>query len=479
MGLAQKNRVAGPPQYNIQLTGTGANGLKVSLAGDRGNDDVLNLAALTVTHDMSFAQITAVGSYASRDNSALSGAQLGGPLGTPALGGTQSSGAKTSAWTGEIRATSSGDGPLQWIVGVYGFDQSRASRSLMQIGFGAVTVSDQTSKSATKEYAGFGEVSYRPVETLTLTAGIRYSDYENQLNRFYIIPPPNSGTPVGADPNPPHFQENNTTLKFQASYAPSEDLLTYVLASQGFRPGGFNPNSQPGFNNVPGTFTSDSLWNYELGVKTTLMERVRLNGALYRIDWTDMQVQGFTPSPTGTNTLVYATNASGSRIVGLELEAAAPITERLSLDLSFNHFFTTELSADAPVNPNGLAPRKGDPLSFNARTSFNTGGEYRAPVMGIEGFVRADWSYADHRFMGFRPTLINGQTNPLFNRLPAYHLVSLRVGISDGPWRATLSVENIADARPVLSQENTMAGVPNNRITARPRTIGLNLSAAY
>ncbi|MGE4063182.1 MAG: TonB-dependent receptor [Rhodospirillaceae bacterium] len=477
MGLAQKNQVAAPPFYGVTETGDGAAGPKISLSTGRSNRDILNLAALTLTQDLDWAQVTAVGSYAERDNFSASGAQLAGPLGSPALGGTQSSGATTSNWTGEVRAASASEGPLQWIVGVYGFEQRRTGESLMQIGFGAVTVSDQLFKSATKEYAGFGELSYEFADAFTATAGVRYSSYENRLNRFYIVPPP--GTPAGAEANPPFFEENNTTLKFQVSYAPSDDLLTYVLASQGFRPGGFNPNSQPGFNNVPRTFESDSLWNYELGVKATVMERLRVNGALYRIDWKDMQVQGFTPSPTGPNVLVYATNASGSRIVGLELEASMPVTDRLSLDLSFNHFFQNELSQNAPVNPNGLAPTKGDPLSFNPITSFNAGAEYRAPVMGLESFVRADWSYAGRRFTGFRSTLQTGALNPLFNRLPPYHLVSLRAGVADGPWRVQLSIENLTDARPVLVQENNQQGIASTRVTARPRTVGLNVSVAY
>jgi hypothetical protein len=165
--------------------------------------------------------------------------------------------------------------------------------------------------------------------------------------------------------------------------------------------------------------------------------------------------------------------------VGLEVEASAAVTDRLSLDLSFNHFFQNELSRNAPVNPNGLAPMEGDPLSFNPVTSFNAGGEHRAPVLGLDGFLRLDWSYAGRRFTGFRPTLNTGAVNSLFNRLPSYHLFSLRAGVADGPWRLTLSVENLADARPRLVQENNQQGVPSTRVTARPRTVGLNLSVAY
>ena len=65
-----------------------------------------------------------------------------------------------------------------------------------------------------------------------------------------------------------YFNEDSTTPKFEISYTASREFMAYVLASKGFRPGGFNANSVPGFNAVPLYYARDSLWNYELGAKT-------------------------------------------------------------------------------------------------------------------------------------------------------------------------------------------------------------------
>jgi outer membrane receptor protein involved in Fe transport len=206
-----------------------------------------------------------------------------------------------------------------------------------------------------------------------------------------------------------------------------------------------------------------------------------VNGALYRIDWTDMQVQGFAPAPFGPGIITYASNAGGSRIVGLELEADAAVSEHLSLDLSFNHFFEDELTKDAPVNPNGLAPKAGDPLSFNPQTSFNVGAEYHTPIFfGLDAAARMDWSYVGRRYTGFRSTLMNGQPNTLFNNLSPYNLVDLRLSAGKDGWRATFYVQNIADERAILQQQNPAPpNTETSRVVARPRTFGLMLNARY
>jgi outer membrane receptor protein involved in Fe transport len=291
-------------------------------------------------------------------------------------------------------------------------------------------------------------------------------------------------TPPGGSQNPDlRFNEGSTTLKFEASYTASRDFMAYALASQGFRPGGFNSNAAPGFNNVPRTFNSDSLWNYEIGAKTAWFDhRLTVNGAVYMIDWSDMQVQGFTPAPIAAAPAIpYTTNAGTSRIVGLELEASARVSDRLSLDFSFNHFFKNNLTRDPPPNPNGLAAKSGDPLSYNPETSFNVGAEYRAPLTGsLTGFARIDWSYTGRRFTGFRPFLVNGAPNSIYNNLPPYDLVNLRVGINQEQWRLSLFVDNLFDERPIMQQQNLTSPPPATlRVTSRPRTFGATINRNF
>ena len=119
----------------------------------------------------------------------------------------------------------------------------------------------------------------------------------------------------------------DTIMRFTASWQPEDsDTLVFATWSEGYRPPGFNraaaargvydagaqnvrddgtncgndvavnSNALTGFPGycLPYIFESDALENVELGVKTTLLDgSLRLNGALYRIDWEDIQVSQF------------------------------------------------------------------------------------------------------------------------------------------------------------------------------------------
>lgn len=479
MGLMQIGKIDGVPYFNVGQTGNEANGLLTSVVGRNGNNDKLYIASGTATYTFDIATLTAVGSYTERLNATRNTTQLTGAISNGTNSSVGSFGADTRAWTFETRLTSNDAGPWQWLIGGYAFSQDRTGAQTMKLGFGSVTLQDSTFASATDELAAFGELTFKPVEKLSLTVGARYSDYRNRLDRFNIVGPP--GSFVGQDPNPPKFQEGNTTLKFQIGYEAADDVFVYTLASQGFRPGGFNPNASPGFNQVPTTFASDSLWNFEVGAKTAFFQRrFTLNAALYRIDWKNMQVQGFAPAPIAGMPITYATNASGSEIVGLELEGEVRFNRYLSADWAFNHFFKDALTKAAPVNPTGLAPQAGDPLSFNPETSLNLGLETHASVTEhLDWFARLDWSFVGRRFTGFRSTLNNGQPNQFYNNLAPYNLFGVRAGLSSGPWRFAVYAENLTDERPILRQENLGPPATTLRVTARPRTVGVTVSARY
>ena len=122
--------------------------------------------------------------------------------------------------------------------------------------------------------------------------------------------------------------------------------MAYALAARGFRYGG--PNiipSEPGFV-VPRTFDSDSLWNYEIGARSDFLDRrLQLDGTLFYIDWSDIQLRQQTPS--GLN---YAVNAGKARSRGLEGAASWLVTPSLKLSANAT-YLDAELTEDFVSNP--------------------------------------------------------------------------------------------------------------------------------
>lgn len=159
----------------------------------------------------SVAELTSVTSYTkrdilvSRDASALTGSvsvdlNLGGAANLPSnLRDTT----KVDAFTQELRLSSTGDGPIQWVVGgFYAHTKRQYAQRLPTPGYDAFVDGDArfgpgfSARIANgfpfnspynadipyrlRQVAAFGEVSVKPVERLTLTAGGRYYDYNEK-----------------------------------------------------------------------------------------------------------------------------------------------------------------------------------------------------------------------------------------------------------------------------------------------------------
>ena len=109
--------------------------------------------------------------------------------------------------------------------------------------------------------------------------------------------------------------DDGVNPRFALEYRPTDSLLTYGLISKGYRIGGVNSGLATGLG-APPTYGPDSLWNYELGFKSTLAGgRMTLNGALYYLDWSDIisvaGIQGFRYRINGDKASVTGQNSSG------------------------------------------------------------------------------------------------------------------------------------------------------------------------
>ncbi len=129
------------------------------------------------------------------------------------------------------------------------------------------------------------------------TAGVRYT-WEHKNARFLetIIDPIGflTGPPGGtfAIPANPDATFKAWTPKFRLEYRPAEDVLLYASATRGFKSGGFN------LMNTGEEFQPEKIWSYELGFKSTWLEkRLRMNAAAFYYDYKDLQVNQFSVCP--------------------------------------------------------------------------------------------------------------------------------------------------------------------------------------
>lgn len=405
---------------------------------------------------------------------------------------------RTKQFTQEVRLVSEGSARLQYVVGlIYRDLRQRSGRTITVADLfglvappplGATTplfIEDTAVRFTEREVAGFGEFTYSLLPTVKLAAGARVFGYrQREASRRYGI----GGAAAGdlAYRYDEQNRESGVTPRFSLTYAPSRAATLYASYSQGFRTGGVNApitdaicspaeRQAAGIPDVPPPYGSDRTDNYEVGAKTSLFGgRLRLNGAVYAIEWKDYQ-QAF-QTACGINnatTISFTVNAGRVRSRGGELEVQASPFDGLSLSAGAAYINATYRN-DVP---NLLLPAGSRVLDV-PRWTWNG---------------RADYDFALSR--GLRGNLFGaarhvGKSNSGFGEgevLPrtAYTLVDVSAGVRTARGIAIdLFVTNLFDVVPVFGQEfttspgNTSATSYFSYLVGPPRTIGVRLSKA-
>jgi outer membrane receptor protein involved in Fe transport len=386
----------------------------------------------------------------------------------------------------ELRFSSDWSGPLQILIGAYNHNEDRKGGSRWASvdpatgvqGSGSVVFLHRLEATHVDEQALFGEVTWNVTDRLSATAGVRWFDFEvtqdaSRVVDFLSIPGPGPG---------PKFEagESGTTTRFNVAYDLTDDLLAYVQVAEGFRAGGPNDQTAASIANVqiPPGFGSDSITNYELGLKASLFERrLTASGSIYRIDWSDIQVSQFANSATGLR-FTYRGNGGEAKVEGAEFEMTAHPTEALQFGLGFS-YNDSRLTQDLPIPTQGLA---GDPLPYVPEWTGSVNARYARPILeeGWEAFIGGDWSYTDETANRLR------STDRYYRKLEAYDILNLRAGIQGNGWTTVLSVDNVLDSDNIITYPfdfqtgATISGnIPDRLGRPWPRSISLSVRKSF
>lgn len=234
----------------------------------------------------------------------------------------------------------------------------------------------------TDSWALFGEGVYSLNDRLSATFGLRYTLEEKE---FRFFRQPGNGGPETDLFNADDW--DSFSPRFSLSYQASDDALVYFSAARGFKSGGFN--GRPQMRDALDPFDPETLWAYELGWKTDLGNRLRLNGAAFFSDYDDIQ---FSASLNVDGIPVFVIqNAGKAEVQGLELELTANPVRGLDLQAAVGYIDTeyTELDDVAPnsVTLDGAFPK-------TPEWTFNFSPQYAFPIKsGGTVTLRADYGY--------------------------------------------------------------------------------------
>jgi iron complex outermembrane receptor protein len=382
-----------------------------------------------------------------------------------------------TSWNHELRASGQlFDEKVDWTGGVYlekreDYIESKVAKA--DAATGIINPNDLTAwrhvGTDTKQTAFFGEVTYKPIEKLSLTAGVRRFKYDKTVSGQVLISNFITQSYVGPAAQV-DASASGWVSKFNVSYQVTSDFMVYALASKGFRPGG--ANNVPGLASALLAYAPDSLWNYEAGVKSQWFDRrLTLNAAAYQLDWSNMQI-----SATSANgAFSYLTNAGTAKIKGFEVEAVArPMTGlTLNATAAFVDAKLTQDQANSTILITGSTGLTGDKFPNVAKFSGSAAAEYTWPLKGdLNGLIRADYAYVGESASQFRPTYV------YYEKQGDYGYANVRAGVEGADWGAYLFVNNITDEVGLMS---VTSAVNNSKqvVSINPRTAGFQVRKRF
>jgi len=315
------------------------------------------------------------------------------------------------------------DNRLDWIGGLYYFNEqghdglpTGATLNLFPL---SQTLNIQDGQALNKSVGAFGQVTYAVMDNLKFTAGIRYTKDKRQLisrnrNNF----PPNEQCLIAASlvdvPGVCRVTLPVKTFSYKpwtlgVDWTPVTDTLVYGKISRGFRAGGYNLRGTSAV--TLDTFGPESAMSYEVGVKSSLLDRrLRVNAAVFDVEYHDIQVVRQVPTGIGLATANRVDNAARARIRGGELEVQAVVTESLKLSMS-GSYTDPKYTAVLP----GAAVQLTDRFLGVAKKTLSLAADYHldAPMGATDLHAEYDWRsrvWYSQNLVGSQPAygIVNG-----------------------------------------------------------------------
>ncbi len=343
-----------------------------------------------------------------------------------------------------------------------------------------------------KDRALYGELTLHATSKWQITGGVRvfwqdvaqslYQTIPNGGPFFSTLPPPanltdTEGTTIASGDQRFH----NHLFKLNTGYELTQTLRAYATYSEGFRHGGANASAigTCAFCDSPSTatFKPDTVKNYEIGLKGTADNWLRFSGDVYRMRWSDIQIQLFDFSDSA-----YVANGGEATSQGLELELEGQLGHGWSATFGYG-YSNAKVASDFTITDRGetiLSAQDGDRLPYVPKQTLTAGLGYAHPIVsGVTLDLHADASYRSDVTTQINSTASGYEQLGGFTTMDASATV-----LFASHWRARLYGNNLTNqqgisaAGPVLKNANLF---PEYRVDylMRPRTVGISLAYTF
>ncbi|GGY00176.1 TonB-dependent receptor [Pseudoduganella dura] len=381
----------------------------------------------------------------------------------------------------ELRVATNGTGALSAQAGLYWFDERSHSnyvfRDLVPIGL-TPYYAFPTDPTVAKSRAAFGQLTYRVMDRLRATAGLRYTQDEKSrvgATSFQQGPVFNPATDFQL-PNAARIETDKRTWRLGLDYDLAPSTFVYGTIATGYKAGGFNDGCAAGTTLgvacpaaaavAPGYlfYQPESLKSIEVGAKTRFWNgRASLNAAAFRYDYTNLQLSG-NAIVAGAPRFI-TTNAGVASVRGLELDGKVQATA----DDRFSYGLTLLDAHYVSYTPDGIHSWNDKKLDRAPSHVLAAGYERRVRFAGheVRGGVNARRSAA--YMIGVPSKLVQ-------YRVPAMTTVDATLAWhpDDAPWTLSAYGHNLGNRIAPATIDSFGMSVPG-----APRTYGVRFDYRY
>ncbi len=368
--------------------------------------------------------------------------------------------------TQEIRFTSTGEGSLKWLGGLYysQYDEKMDSDLVwydtvihsggeisgpLGCAAGLPTCSGVWAGETVTEAEETGEVALTPFEKRIrdkshiaafinatwdtgqwdLGVGLRVDRWDNDTLRFSTN---HTGSASGTEVLP----------RVSVTRWLSEESMLYATVSRGYEPGGFNVSEDVPDRLAP--FDSEDATSLEGGWKGRLMDgRASASVAAYFIDYNQRQIETQIPAE-GAGIVELINNVGDSRQFGVEAAASMAVSEALSLSVAAGWIEAEWDSGTRVVVGGDLAMPVyknigGDTPPVTPDFNWNVSADYSLPMANGMNFIASGQISHNGKYTGLRLSDPPGVS--VVN--PSFTLIGAQAGIAGDNWELMLNVENL------------------------------------
>jgi iron complex outermembrane recepter protein len=400
--------------------------------------------------------------------------------------------------THELRLNTSVGDRADLTFGAFYIDQDTAEDArvdLPYVGFDFIHGPDLVPST---NKALYGHAALHLTERAELSLGLRYSEDEKSytfrrrnpdltpVTACAIIPgagfpnpffwegtnPANCGV-FGVDLLSVSYSSDSTDYRVALSYDLGDATMVYGQIATGYKAGG--NNARPFFPSQLNAFAPETLDSLEVGVKSTIGGRIRLNAAVFMNDYADIQLPSTVCTwalPLQQTPCASQNNVGDADVFGAELEVEWHAGEAFILDASVS---TLDFEYQR-IDVGATAVRLGMITPYTPELKWSIGAQYGFPMANGGSITpRIDYSYQGEVYAN----AVNAPTNFIDD----YTLLNARLTwrSADDLWQVALEGTNLTDEYFYVTLFDLTGGAAGyiHGQPSRPREWAMNFKRSF